>query len=340
MKTVVLFGGTGFIGTHLAQHLLSHDLFETIYLVDLNGARDHTYSQLLQSGIKSGRVIFLEHDVRRPIPPDLLPQRVDLIFNLAAIHREPGHVPREYFETNLLGAENVCRWASEVECTTLVFTSSISPYGSGEERKSENSIPVPETPYGSSKLAAEKIHLGWQAGRPDRKLLILRPGVVFGPGEEGNVTRLVKSLVKGYFVFLGNRKTIKAAGYVKELCLVAMFGVSVLHESDSPALLMNFTMDPPPDLEHMVDAILKAIGRPRRLLSMPPRLVLCLSYPLLAVERIFRVKLPINPVRVRKLIRSNNIWPEQLKSLGYKYHYTLDSAFSDWRQDMPEDFSA
>ena len=340
MKTVVLFGGTGFIGTHLAQHLLSHDLAETIYLVDLNEARDLSYTQLLQSGIRSGRVIFVEYDVRKPIPADLLPQRVDLVFNLAAIHREPGHVPREYFETNLLGAENVCRWAGEVECTTLVFTSSISPYGSGEERKSETSIPVPETPYGSSKLAAEKIHLGWQAGRSGRKLLILRPGVVFGPGEGGNVTRLVRSLVKGYFVFLGNRKTIKAAGYVKEFCLVAMFGLSALRMSNSPALLINFTMDPPPDLEQMVDAILKVIGKPRRPLSMPPKLLLGLSYPMLALERILGVKLPINPVRVRKLIRSNNIWPEQLKSLGYKYQYTLESAFYDWKQDIPEDFSA
>jgi nucleoside-diphosphate-sugar epimerase len=339
MRTVVLFGGTGFIGTHLAQHLLSHDLAETIYLVDFNGARDLPYTQLLQSGLRSGRVIFVVHDVRKPVPAGLLPERADLIFNLAAVHREPGHGPREYFETNLLGAENVCAWASEVGCATLVFTSSISPYGSGEERKSETSIPVPETPYGSSKLAAEKIHLGWQGAQAGRKLLILRPGVVFGPGEGGNVTRLVRSLAKGYFFFLGNRRTIKAAGYVKELCLVAMFGLDALCMSDSPALLINFTMDPPPDLEQMVDAILKVIGRPRRLISMPPKLVLGLSYPLLAVERMLGVKLPINPVRVRKLIRSNNIWPDQLKSLGYKYRYTLGSAFSDWKQDMPEDFS-
>lgn len=340
MKTVVLFGGTGFIGTHLTQYLLSHNLAEIIYLVDLNGPRDAPYTQPLQSGLSSGKVIYVPHDVRKAVPSGLLPEQADLIFNLAAVHREPGHRAEEYFETNLLGAENVCAWASEVGCKTLVFTSSISPYGPSEDRKTEASLPVPETPYGSSKLAAEKIHLGWQTAQEGRKLLILRPGVVFGPGEGGNVTRLVRSLVDGYFIYLGNRKTVKAAGYVKELCLVAMFGLDKLCMTTPPILLINFTMNPPPTVEQMVEAILEAIGKPRGRISLPAKLALGLSYPLLLLERAFGVKLPINPVRVRKLIRSNNIWPKQLESLGYEYRYTLKCAFNDWKQDLPQDFAS
>jgi nucleoside-diphosphate-sugar epimerase len=339
MKSVVVFGGTGFIGTHLAQHLLLHNLAQTIFLVDLNPPRDLPYSQSLQGGLSSGKVIFLQHDVRKPVPPDLLPQRVDIIFNLAAIHREPGHRPAEYFETNILGAENVCAWASEVGCETMVFTSSISPYGPSEEKKTEASLPAPETPYGSSKLEAEKIHLIWQSSKAGRKLLILRPGVVFGPGEGGNVTRLVRSLVRGYFVYLGNRNTVKAAGYIKELCYVALFGINVLNEGSSSSLLLNFTMDPPPTMQEMVEAILNVISKPRRPLNIPRKLLLGLSYPLLAVERSLGVKMPINPVRVRKLFRSNNIWPHNLKCLGYQYRYTLDSALQDWKAEVPQDFS-
>jgi nucleoside-diphosphate-sugar epimerase len=339
MKSAVVFGGTGFVGTHLAQHLLAHNLAETIYLVDLNQPRDLPYTRLLQSGLKSGRVIFVAHDVRKPVPPSLLPERADVVFNLAAVHREPGHIPSEYFETNISGAENVCAWASDVGCRTVVFTSSISPYGPSEEKKTETSLPAPETPYGSSKLAAEKIHLSWQSAQDGRKLLILRPGVVFGPGEGGNVTRLVRSLAKGYFVYLGNRDTIKAAGYIKELCYVAMFGLDVLQNGDSPSLLLNFTLNPPPTVQQMVQAILKVIGKARRPLSMPRKLLLGLSYPMVAAERLFGVKLPINPVRVRKLFRSNNIWPEKLTSLGYEYRYTLESALQDWKADAPQDFS-
>jgi len=340
MKTVVLFGGTGFIGTHLAQHLLKHDLAETIVLVDLKQPRDVHYTQLLQSGILSGRVIFVLHDVREPVPPGLLPSQVDLIFNLAAVHREPGHLPKEYFDTNVPGAENVCAWADAVGCETMVFTSSISPYGPSEARRTETSVPAPETAYGSSKLAAEDIHKKWQTAQAGRKLLILRPGVVFGAGEGGNVTRLLRSLVKGYFVYLGNRQTIKSAGYVKELCLVTMFGLEAMRTTGSQMLLINFSLDPPPTVEQMVESMLRVIGKNRRVFSLPRTFLLGISYPLSAAGRLFGVKLPINPVRVRKIVRSNNVWPAQLKSLGYKYTYTLESAFSDWKEDVPEDFLA
>lgn len=339
MDTVVLFGGTGFIGTHLTQHLLKGNLAKTIFLIDLNEPRDLSYAQLLQSGLRSGKVVFVSHDVRKPISKSVLPGRADLIFNLAAVHREPGHRPQEYFETNLPGAENVCAWASEIDCKRLVFTSSISPYGPSEEMRTETSALAPETAYGSSKLAAEQIHLAWQAAEDGRKLLILRPGVVFGPGEGGNVTRLVRSLVRGYFVYLGNRNTIKAAGYVKELCLAAMFGLEALSGANSQRLLINFTMDPPPTIEQMVDAILKVIGKKRRPLDVPQSLLMGLSYPCLMVERVLGIDLPINPVRLRKLVRSNNVCPEQLRLLGYDYSYTLESAFRDWKRDLPRDFS-
>ena len=339
MNTVVLFGGSGFIGTHLAQHLLQMDAGVTVVLVDHNEPRSAPYTYILDSALASGRAIYRKHDVRTPVPSGLLPERADLIFNLAAVHREPGHEPHEYFDTNLPGAENVCAWAAAVKCDTVVFTSSISPYGPSEEKKTEASPPTPETAYGESKLAAEKIHLAWQAAQPGRKLLILRPGVVFGPGEGGNVTRLVRSVVRGYFAYLGNRRTVKAAGYVKELCRVAIFGVETLSESGTGNLLLNFTMNPPPTMEQMVEAVVATIGEKRRPLSLPPRLMLTLSYPLSTAEKVTGIKFPINRVRVRKLIRSNNIWAEGLRSLGYQYQYTLQSAFADWKRDYPEDFS-
>lgn len=338
MKSIVIFGGTGFIGTHLTQTLLNANAAEKIYLVDLKEPVDQPYAEQLQIGLRTGRVFFRHHDVRNPIPADLLPSNTSLIFNLAAVHREPGHKAHEYFETNLLGAENVCAWAAEIRCKTVVFTSSISPYGPCEEKKTEASLPVPETPYGSSKLAAEKIHMMWQSGADGRQLLVLRPGVVFGPGEGGNVTRLIRSLVKGYFVYMGNRSTIKAAGYVKELCLVAMFGLEKLQQTKAPMLVLNFTMDPAPTVQQMVESIQEVTGNSRTLWNMPRLLLLGVSYTTSTIANAFGIDTPINPVRVRKLFRSNNVVAEQLRNLNYRYTYSLEAAFVDWMQDCPADF--
>ena len=66
-------------------------------------------------------------------------------------------------DTNIRGAENVCAFAEKFGIKKIVFTSSIAPYGAAEDLKTEETLPTPNTPYGISKLVAEKIHTIWQA---------------------------------------------------------------------------------------------------------------------------------------------------------------------------------
>ena len=91
MSTCVIFGGAGFVGTHLARHFLETKRFEHVHLADIRP------SQLAgQPGITTSFT-----DVRNPIPKDLIDTRPEWIFNLAAIHREPGHIREEYFDTQV-----------------------------------------------------------------------------------------------------------------------------------------------------------------------------------------------------------------------------------------------
>jgi nucleoside-diphosphate-sugar epimerase len=339
LKQVVIFGGTGFIGTHTAQRLLQEPCVEQVVLVDINQPRTEPYTADLQAALISGKARFMQHDIRQPISENTLPH-ADLIFNFAAIHREPGHEPHEYYETNLLGATNVCDYANAVHCQHIVFTSSISPYEVSEESKHEGSLPVPETPYGGSKLVAETMHIAWQTAAPGRKLLIVRPGVVFGAGEGGNVTRLVHSLAKGYFVYMGNKETRKAGGYVKELSNVFLFGIDHQNKSGEGVTLLNFSVHPTPALSQYVDAIHKAIGIKRQPFSIPRKLLLGISYPIDFVANIFGIHQPISPTRIRKLYRSTNIEPRRLQELAYCYQYTLEESFADWKKDKPEDFNS
>ncbi|MGH9877596.1 MAG: NAD-dependent epimerase/dehydratase family protein, partial [Nitrososphaerales archaeon] len=180
MTCAVIFGGTGFIGTFFAEHLLATDSFSKVYLFDkeLLEAKSSKYRKGLVQGLSQTEIVV--GDVRQEIAWQ--PQEnVTLIANLAAVHREPGHEDFEYYETNLLGAENICAWAERVGCDDIIFTSSISPYGPSDQQKNECSLPVPTTAYGGSKLVAEKIHQTWLARDSDKRhLVIVRPGVVFG----------------------------------------------------------------------------------------------------------------------------------------------------------------
>jgi nucleoside-diphosphate-sugar epimerase len=337
MKRYVIFGGTGFIGTHLSQSLLQADADCEVVLVDLNSPREAGYAKVQQRALAIGRATFIKHDVRNPIDESEIGP-ADVVFNLAAVHREPGHQAYEYFQTNIYGAENVCAYASAVGAKQLVFTSSISVYGPTEQVKTEESLTIPETPYGSSKLVAENIHRTWQIATPGRKLLILRPGVVFGPGEGGNVTRLVRSIVKGYFVYLGNRTTRKAGGYVKELCDVIQFGMDHQSKTGEALTLLNFSMSPTTPMEQFVDAIRDVTKIRRQPIAFPRSVLLAMSYPINAAAQTFGIKQPVSPTRVRKMFRSTNIEAKRLQTLGYKYNYSLKAAFEDWKRDVPADF--
>jgi nucleoside-diphosphate-sugar epimerase len=337
-QPAVIFGGTGCIGTHTAQHFLARGLFERIYLADLHPPRSYSWAKHLREGLQSGRVLFVPLDVRQPIRHSELPSQCGAIFNFAAIHREPGHARQEYFDTNIPGAEHVCAYATASGARQMLFTSSIAPYGSSVEPKDEDTPPAPDTAYGESKLAAEKIHSAWQQENPARRLAILRPGVVFGPGEDANMARLVRSLAKGYFVYTGNREIRKAGIYAKELCCVMEYALEMQQTSAAPQLLWNVSYDPPPTLQEYVTAISAVLGRTRRPLSIPRDLLMAVAHTVGAVSDLLGVRQPLHPVRMRKLFRPTHIEPRRLREAGYRYHYTLQQAFADWRAEAPQDF--
>lgn len=331
-RSCVIFGGTGFIGSHFAQYLITNDLADNVYLADINPVRPY-YS------FDHNKIHFINVDVRKPIDSSLFPNAVMLIANFAAVHREPGHENDEYYETNLYGAENICAFADKLDCEQLIFTSSIAPYGASESPKDEQSLTAPTSPYGGSKLAAEKIHQIWQMANAKAKhLVIVRPGVVFGPGEGGNVTRLIKAVTHRYFFYMANKETRKAGVYVKELCNAMWWVLQSQNKTGERVSLFNMSMNPAPSIKNYVDIVCKISEFKRHTPSVPYFLLLLISYLIELIAKPMGIKSPFSPVRIKKLVKSNHILPNYLINNQYPYLYSLETAFKDWKKDCPEDW--
>lgn len=338
MRRAVIFGGSGFIGSHFSNYLINECGFDRVYLCDLVGPDYSRFGANVEALGKSGKVQFIKSDVRNLIDLEV-DEPVSLIVNFAAIHREPGHEPGEYYETNLKGAENVCAWANFVNCDQIIFTSSIAPYGIAQEATTEESLPVPFTPYGGSKLAAEKIHLAWQAGdKINRKLVIVRPGVVFGPGEGGNVTRLVKAVLGRYFFYMGNKHTNKAGTYVKELSNAVWWVLNERSEKDGGVSLFNMSLSSGPTIEEYVNTICEVASVKRRVPAVPYFLMYAASLVVAPIAKLLGINQPIDPVHIKKLRKSNNVIPKYLSDNGYKYRYSFKEAMVDWRESQPDDW--
>ena len=339
MSCAVIFGGSGFIGTFFANHLIESKAVEKVYLYDKEQIDQKPFKYRKSLIAEQQQIEEIKGDVRNPIT--WIPEEsIYLIANFAAVHREPGHEDFEYYETNLLGAEHVCAWAAKVECRNLIFTSSISPYGPCEQSKDERSLPTPTTAYGSSKLVAEKIHQNWLAeDQQERHLVIVRPGVVFGPNEGGNVSRLIRSVLNRYFFYTGNRTTRKAGTYVKELCIAMLWVLTQQQVKKTSFSLFNMTMNPGPSIEEYVDSVCKVADVKRHIPSVPFRMLLVIAHCIDMMARPLGIKHPFSPIRVNKLRRSNNILPTFLLESGYTYTYTLTSALADWKASNPDEWT-
>lgn len=337
----IITGGTGFIGTHLTNLLNEVHPETKVWNLDIVSPGTpnpvvKNYKPAVREGEKLGST-FVECDVRKPIGDlPFTPTPEDVIFNFAAVHRTPGHEDKEYFETNIRGAENVCAFAEKYDIKNIVFTSSIAPYGAAEELKEETTLPTPNTAYGISKLVAEKIHLAWQKeGRSqmadgrvvnERRLLIVRPGVVFGRGENGNFSRLYWSIRKHTFAYPGRKDTIKACVYVKELVRFILWNVE---KRETPFDLYNCTFEPAYTIEQIVTTMKKVTGLTQSVPYIPNWMIM----PAAACAKLLGSPMGICPARVKKLQISTNICGKKLASCGYQFKWTFEEAIVDWFED-------
>jgi nucleoside-diphosphate-sugar epimerase len=310
-----IFGGSGFIGTHLINHIKESGEDVTIYNLDLV-ENNH-----------NGKSIFISYDVRKLVLLPFTASEEDVIFNLAAVHKTPGHPDNEYFEANILGAENVCAFAEKYGIKKIVFTSSIAPYGSSEDLKEETTLPMPNTPYGISKLVAEKIHQIWQTKNKNRQLTIVRPGVVFGKGENGNFTRLYWGIRKHSFFYAGRKDTVKACIYVKDL---VCFMLHKLRNHSGGTELFNCTFEPAFTIEQIVETMKNVTELKRYIIKINGTLLIFVA---VIIGNLGGRKLGIHPARVKKLMVSTNICGKKMASSGYIFRYTFEESIKDWYND-------
>lgn len=327
----IITGGTGFIGTHLTN--LLNEVHPEARVWNLDIVKPGTPNPVVKNykpAVREGETLgstYVECDVRKPIGElPFTPTPDDVIFNFAAVHRTPGHEDIEYFETNIRGAENICAFAEKYGIRQMVFTSSIAPYGASEQLKTEETLPTPNTPYGISKLVAEKIHIAWQRGGEGRKLTIVRPGVVFGKGENGNFSRLYWGIRKHTFAYPGRRDTIKACVYVKELVRFILWNVE---ERQTPFDLFNCTFEPAYTIEQIVTMMKKVTGLTQWVPYIPNAIIM----PAAVCAQMVGSPMGICPARVKKLQISTNICGKRMRESIYRFRYSFEEAIADWYED-------
>jgi nucleoside-diphosphate-sugar epimerase len=245
------------------------------------------------------------------------------IVNLAAEHRDDVRPLSLYDEVNVGGAQAICEVARERQVSTIVFTSSVAVYGFADVGTGEDGAIAPFNDYGRTKYAAEGIFRAWQAEAPDaRTLVIVRPTVVFGERNRGNVYNLLRQIASGRFVMVGDGTNRKSMAYVEN---VAAFlehslqlppGVHLTNFVDTP----DFTMDA---LVRSVNRILGRSDEIRVRLPLPLGLMIGRGFDLVA--GLTGKRFPISAIRVQKFC-ANSVYSTALAKTGFVPPVRLEEA--------------
>ena len=314
---VVIFGGAGFVARHLINYYKSAN--DKIFLVD--NSFEFTRWEEIETDVYA-----IRGDVRDQLTIEMN-FNPDHVIDTAAVHRTPGHKPHEYYLTNTLGAINISNWIRTYEINCLTVLSSISVYGSNNESVCENSELLPNTDYGRSKLISERIYISaHDFEKSNYKLRIIRPAVIFGQGENGNFTRLAKSLNRRRFALFGNGDLIKSSGYVKDLVRAIDFASKTSERSAN----INFTFPVHYSISDIVQALCRVQSR-----NFPP------NFDFEILNQLIK-NLPSSGIktieRAKKLSQSLIVEPKWLKSQGFEWKFSLDEACLDWYADVAGKF--
>ena len=283
-KKITVIGGAGFVGTNLCRQLaLKQQDFE---IVDLKMSK--------QFPDKCKIADVQDADTLREMITG------DVVVNLAAVHRDDVQDKSEYQRTNVDGAENVALVCDEKGIDKIVFTSTVAVYGFSEPGTDESGAINPFNEYGRTKFEAEEKLRSWHA-KGDKSLIIVRPTVIFGEGNRGNMFNLLNQIASGKFLMVGrgeNKKSIAYIGNVVaflETCVATDQKYGIYNYVDTPDLSMN-------ELVSQVRALLK--GKYGVGLRLPYWLGIILGYTADLASFLTRKNLPVSSIRVRKFVSS------------------------------------
>ncbi len=307
VKNILIIGGSGFIGTVLVNLLIKQG-----YQVRIGDkCKSEIYPEL-----------WAPCDVRQIDQLRKACESIDVIYNLAAEHRDDVKPVSLYDEVNVGGAEKICQVAREFNINHIIFTSSVSVYGFNINEVTEEEQPQPFNDYGRTKLAAEKIFITWQSESSTRRLTIVRPTAVFGQNNRGNIYNLIRQVAMGPAIMIGNGENKKSIAYVENVA--AFLSYVILLETKFN--LFNYVDKPDLAMNQLVAIIRESLNKPTHSWYLPYWIGLFAGKLCDFFTTITGKNLPLSSIRIKKFTANTLFSAQKALSSGFIPPVNLEQA--------------
>jgi nucleoside-diphosphate-sugar epimerase len=299
MDNIALIGGSGFVGTRLTTLLLSAG--HAVTIADKNDSKK--YPQL--------RVYA---DVQKPETLEKALAGSDAVINLAAEHRDDVTPKSLYDEVNVTGAENVCNVCTRLGIKKIIFTSSVAVYGFAPVGTNETGVINYFNDYGRTKWLAEETYRAWLASDSENSLTIIRPTVIFGEQNRGNVYNLLRQIVEGKFLMVGKGMNVKSMAYVENVAAFIEFNL----KNPPGEHLFNYIDKPDFDMNTLVAEVRRVLGKSGKLFHWPYWIGFIGGLCFDLLSKILCKKLPISSIRVKKFSANTMFESATIEKTAFK----------------------
>jgi nucleoside-diphosphate-sugar epimerase len=296
---LTIIGGSGFVGTRLTARLIATG--HAVTIADRNDSKKYPHLRVYA-------------DVREP---DTLEKTIvgsDVVINLAAEHRDDVAPKSLYDDVNVTGAENVGNACTKLGIKSIIFTSSVAVYGFAPVGTDETGTINYFNDYGRTKWLAEEKYRAWLATDSENSLTIIRPTVIFGEQNRGNVYNLLRQIAGGKFPMVGKGTNVKSMAYVENVAAFIEYNLN-----NSPGEhLFNYIDKPDFDMNTLVTQVRRILGKPGKLFHWPYWVGLTggLCFDILA--KILHKKLPVSSIRVKKFCANTMFESARIQMTGFK----------------------
>lgn len=303
---ITLIGGSGFVGTRLIDLLRSDGKYK---LQNIDKQQSHFFPDVTVAG-----------DVRDREKLTELLKGTDVVVLLAAEHRDDVTPLSLYYDVNVGGMQNTLSAMEANGVKRIVFTSSVAVYGLNKKNPDEEYPKDPFNHYGKSKWLAEMELEKWYRTHPDWNISILRPTVIFGERNRGNVYNLLKQISGGKFLMVGKGNNRKSMAYVGNIVAFIRFlienkkdGYDAYNYIDKPDFTMN----------ELVGHVSKVLDKHIPMTHFPYWLGMLGGYGFDILAFVTRKKLTVSSVRVKKFCATTEFDASKALATGFKAPYTL-----------------
>jgi len=304
---IAIIGGSGFVGTCLIDLLNQATNYE---LINIDKNPSEKYSEITRIG--------------NVMDKDKLTSQLkntDIVILLAAEHRDDVTPVSLYYDVNVEGMKNTLEAMDANGVKRIIFTSSVAVYGLDKDNPNESFPAEPFNHYGKSKWEAELVLQEWYEKHADWNINIIRPTVIFGERNRGNVYNLLNQIASGKFMMVGKGNNQKSMSYIGNIIAFIKFmienkqtGYNVFNYVDKPDFTTN-------DLVHHTSKIL---NKNIPTIHVPYWLGMLGGYGFDVLAWLTRKKLNISSVRVKKFCAVTQYDSKKAMSSGFVPPYSME----------------